>query len=125
VSKIFTVETADKMVMPGVSTMYKLASKELGAKHFMLVQYDYEPNWSSKRTHIHNHRESVYLILDGLARIHLNGEEHELGAGSVVYLSPGDMHGVVGSGPEGLKMIEAWAPTDPDIVYYENGKIVK
>lgn len=48
-----------------------------------------------------------------------------LESGMIAYLSPGDKHGVIGSGPDGFKMIEAWAPQDPDMTYYENGKIVK
>ena len=119
------VEEADKMVQEGVYTMYKLASKELGSKNFRVVQYDYESNWSTNKTHFHHKRESIYIILEGSAKVHLKGEVHELGAGSVVYLSPGDVHGVVGSGPDGLKMIEAWAPIDPDIVYYEDGKKIE
>lgn len=35
------------------------------------------------------------------------------------------MHGVTGSGPEGLKMIEVWAPQDLDVTYYEDGKVVE
>jgi quercetin dioxygenase-like cupin family protein len=124
-SKIFKVEEAEKLVKEGVYTMSWFASKHEGAKHFRAVQYDYEPNWSTNVTHLHNMRESVYIILEGLAKVHLNGEIHELGAGMVVYLSPGDVHGVVGSGPDGLKMIEVWAPVDQDIVYFEDGKEVK
>ena len=103
--------------------MYRLAGKDLGAKNFTTVMYEYEPNWTTKRMHTHDARESIYIILEGLAKVHLNGEEHELGPGMVVYLSPGDMHGVIGSGPEGMKMIEIWAPQDPDITYYEDGSI--
>ena len=125
VSKIFNVEEAPVYENEGVYKMYVLAGKQLGAKNFTAVMYDYEPDWTTKTTHIHDARESVYVILEGKARIHLNGEEHELEAGKVVYLSPGDMHGVIGSGPEGLKMIEVWAPQDPDITYYEDGKVVE
>ena len=124
-SKIFKATDAEKMVNEGVYTMYKLATKDLGAKNFTTVMYDYETNWSTKRRHTHDARESIYIILEGLAKVHLNGEDHELGPGMVVYLSPGDMHGVTGSGPEGLKMIEVWAPQDPDVTYYEYGKVVE
>lgn len=124
-SKIFKLEEAETIVQDGAYTMKWLASKHEGAKNFRTAQYVYEPNWSTNRTHLHNARESIYIILDGLANVHLNGETHELGAGMVVYLSPGDIHGVVGSGPEGLKMIEVWAPVDPDVIYYEDGKEIK
>jgi len=116
-SRIFRIEEAEKITEEGVYTMRWLASHHEGAQHFRAVQYEYVPNWSTEQVHLHRTTESVYIILEGSARVHLNGEEHELGPGTVVYLSPGDVHGVVGSGPEGLKMIEVWAPVDPDIVY--------
>jgi len=124
-SKIFKATDASTYVNEGVYTMYRLAGKDVGAKNFTTVMYDYAPNWSTKRRHTHDARESIYIILEGLAKVHLNGEDHELGPGMVVYLSPGDMHGVTGSGPEGLKMIEVWAPQDPDVTYYEDGKVVE
>jgi quercetin dioxygenase-like cupin family protein len=124
-SKIFKIDEAEKLVQEGVYTMSWLASKHEGAMNFRAVHYEYEPNWSTKKTHLHKARESVYIILEGLAKVHLNGEEHELGAGNVVYLSPGDIHGIVGSGPDGLKMIEVWSPVDPDIVYFEDGQPIE
>lgn len=123
-SRIFKATEASKMINDGVYTMYRLASKNLGATNFTVVMYEYEPNWSTRRKHTHDSRESLYIVLEGVAKVHLNGVDHELGSGMVVYLSPGDMHGVIGSGPEGLKMIEVWAPQDPDVTYYEDGKIV-
>lgn len=124
-SKIFKATNASKMINEGIYKMYRLAGKGLGAKNFTVVMYEYEPNWSTKRIHNHDARESIYIILDGVAKVHLNGEDHQLGPGMVVYLSPGDIHGVIGSGPSGFKMIEAWTPQDPDVTYYENGKIVE
>lgn len=125
VSKIFKLEEAEKMKQEGVYTMSWLASHHEGAKNFRAVHYEYESNWSTNKTHLHHARESVYIILAGLAKVHLNGELHELGASMVAYLTPGDIHGIVGSGPDGLKMIEVWSPVDPDIVYFEDGKEVK
>ena len=124
-SKIFNVKEARKSVNPGISDMYWLADKELGATKFMAVEYEYKPNFATKRVHYHEKRESAYIVLDGEAKIHLNGEEHVLHSGDVAYLSPKDIHGVVGSGPKGLKMIEIWSPQEQDIVYLEDGKVVK
>lgn len=124
-SKIFNVEEAEKIILEGAYTMRWFASKHEGATKFRAVQYDYEPNWSTNNTHLHKARESVYIIQGGLAKVHLNGEVHSLGEGMIVYLSPGNVHGIVGSGPEGLQMIEVWAPAEPDIVYFEDGKEIK
>ena len=123
-SKIFKIDEVETAEWEGVCTMRWIAgSKE--AKHFRFVHYTYEPNWSTNKTHLHHERESAYYILEGSARVHINGEETMIGPGTAVYLSPGDIHGVVGAGPEGLVLLEVWAPAEPDLVYYEDGEPVE
>ena len=123
-SKIFKVKEARKSTNPGVSEMYWLVDKDLGAEKLMAVLYEYQPNFSTKRVHYHERRESAYIVLEGEAHVHLNGEEHVLCPGDVAYLSPKDIHGVVGSGSKGLKMIEIWAPQEKDVIYLEDGEVV-
>jgi mannose-6-phosphate isomerase-like protein (cupin superfamily) len=124
-SKIFKIKEAKQNKWGDISTMYTIAGPDLGAKKFTAVMYDYNPNFTTKRTHYHVNRESAYIILEGEAKVHLNGKEHTLHAGEAAYLSPKDIHGIVGTGKEGLKMIEIWAPQEEDIVYLEDGKEVK
>jgi quercetin dioxygenase-like cupin family protein len=123
-SKIIKIDEAPPEPWEGVCDMRWIASSKVDAKHFRFVHYTYEPNWSSNMTHLHNARESAYYILEGKARLHLNGEEKWIKAGTAVYLSPGDIHSIVGAGPEGMKMLEVWAPTEPDIVYFKDGERV-
>ena len=123
-SKIFKVKEARKSTNPGASEMYWLVDKDLGAEKLMAVLYEYQPNFSTKRVHYHERRESAYIVLEGEGRVHLNGEEHILRPGDVAYLSPKDIHGVVGSGSNGLKMIEIWAPQEKDVIYLEDGEVV-
>lgn len=118
-SKIFNMENAKRVDTPGVSTMRWLLDREVGATKMMAALYDYEPNLRMERLHYHVSRESAYLVLEGEARIHLNGEEHKLGPETVVYISPGDVHAVVGTGVEGLKLLEVWSPAERDIVYLD------
>lgn len=124
-SRIFKVKDAKKVTNPGVSDVYWLVDKDVGAAKMMAVLYEYQPNFSTKRVHYHERRESAYIVLGGEARVHLNGEDHVLHPGDVAYLSPKDIHGVVGSGPKGLKMIEIWAPQEKDVIYIEDGKVVE
>jgi len=120
-SKIFNLGEARKVEAPGISTTYMVVDKEMGALKMMALVYDYEPNLDLKKVHYHVNRESAYLILEGEARLHLNGENHVVGPGTFVYLSPGDVHGVIGTGEKGLKYLEFWAPQDKDVVYLEDG----
>lgn len=124
VSKIFKIDEVETQEWEGVCTMRWIAGRD-DAKNFRFVHYKYEPNWSTNKTHLHHARESAYYILEGSARVSINGKEHVIGPSSAVYLKPGDIHGVVGAGPKGLVMLEVWAPVEPDIVYYEDGKKIK
>ncbi len=124
-SKIFKVKDARKSINPSVSDMYWLVDKDLGTTKMMAVLYEYLPNFSTKRVHYHEKRESAYIVLEGEAKIHLNGKEHVLGPGDTAYLSPKDIHGVVSSGSRELKMIEIWAPQEKDVIYLEDGKVVE
>ncbi len=118
-SKIFKLEEAEKVEDPGTRTMHWLMNAGLGAEKMRVVVYDFEPNLRFDKVHYHDERESIYVILGGTAIVHLNGEEHILEANTVAYLSPGDIHGVVGTGEDGLKMLEAWAPAERDTTYMD------
>lgn len=124
-SKVFKIEDVETQEWEGVATMRWITSKADNAKHLRFVHYTYEPNWSTNKTHLHHTRESAYYILEGKAIVHLNGEDIEMDAGTAANLAPGDIHGVVGAGPEGMVMLEVWAPAEPDIVYFEDGKKVE
>ncbi len=119
-SKIFKVADAKTVDTPGVNAMRWLLDGEVGATRMMAALYDYEPNLRMEKLHYHVARESAYMILEGEARIHLNGEVHTLNPETVVYISPGDIHGVVGTGAEGLRLLEVWSPAERDIVYLDN-----
>lgn len=124
-SKIIKMNEAPTEPWEGVCDMRWIASSKVDAKHFRFVHYTYEPNWSSNKTHLHYERESAYYILEGKAKLHINGEEKWIEEGTAVYLTPGDIHSIVGAGPDGMKMLEVWAPTEPDIVYFVDGVEVK
>jgi mannose-6-phosphate isomerase-like protein (cupin superfamily) len=58
----------------------------------------------------------VYIVLQGNATLLLNGTEHQLKPETVVYLSPGDKHGITSTGSETFRMIEVYSPLGPDRV---------
>jgi len=116
-SRIFKLTDARTVEEVGISKTRWLVDRELGATKMMAVLYEYEPNLKMNKLHYHANRESAYFILEGEAKIHLNGNEYNVGPGNFVYLSPKDIHGVVGTGNEGLKYLEFWAPLESDVVY--------
>jgi quercetin dioxygenase-like cupin family protein len=118
-SKIYSIEEAYKEVDPGIRTLTVLAGRRTGNEKMAAIIVEYEPGVEPGGIHYHERRESAYIALEGSATISLNGGEHEITAGTVVNLTPGDPHGFVKVGPDGYKMIEVWAPLDSDIVYID------
>ena len=118
-SRIYRFEEAHKDVEPGVRTRTALVGTSTGNEKVSAIIVEYEPGAEPGGIHYHERREAAYIVLEGSATIELNGAEHEIDAGTVVNITPGDTHGFVKVGSEGFKMIEVWAPLDPDMVYVD------
>jgi mannose-6-phosphate isomerase-like protein (cupin superfamily) len=110
---------ASKIEFPGLRTIYKFIDETMGAEHFGVQVVEYEPGFSTTKVHYHEKKESAYIITEGEGSMMLKGERHELRPGMVVYLRPIDHHGVVAAGPDGIKMIEVWAPYGKDFIDVE------
>ena len=110
---------ASKNEAPGLRTVHKFIDEGMGAKHFGVMMVEYESEISTTKVHFHEKKESAYIILEGEGSMKLNGVDYELGPGMVVFLSPSDHHGIVGTGPNGLKMIEVWSPLGKDRIDVE------
>jgi quercetin dioxygenase-like cupin family protein len=118
-SKIYRIEEAYREVNPGVRTLTALVGRRTGNEKVAAIIVEFKPGAEPGGIHYHERRESAYIALEGSATIMLNGEEHEITAGTVVNITPGDPHGFVKVGPEGFKMIEVFAPLDPDMIYID------
>ncbi len=118
-SKIYRIEEAHREVDPGVRTLTALVGRRTGNQKVAAIIVEFEPGAEPGGIHYHERRKSAYIALEGSATIMLNGEEHEITAGTVVNITPGDPHGFVKVGPDGFKMIEVFAPLDPDMIYVD------
>jgi quercetin dioxygenase-like cupin family protein len=118
-SKIYRIEEAYREVNPGVRTLTALVGRRTGNEKVAAIIVEFKPGAEPGGIHYHERRESAYIALEGSATIMLNGEEHEITAGTVVNITPGDPHGFVKVGQDGFKMIEVFAPLDPDMIYVD------
>jgi mannose-6-phosphate isomerase-like protein (cupin superfamily) len=118
--KIFTVQDASKTVVAGRGTTYRLINETMGAKRMGVMIIELEPNMQASGVHYHEHREAAYLVVEGSATLLLNGVEHPLIPNTVVFIPPGDHHGIIRTGTDGFKMIEVYAPLDPDRIEVES-----
>jgi quercetin dioxygenase-like cupin family protein len=64
----------------------------LGVKSFGMQVFDLPPNLDAYPEHDHSDdgQEEVYTVLDGAAKLHAGGEEHELRPGVFARVGPGE-----------------------------------
>jgi len=67
------------------------------------------PNCSSK-LHYHIKAEETYYILKGRARMVINGEDHLVCSGDVIFILPLEKHQIFTQGMEDLEFITICAP---------------
>ena len=113
-AKFFKVKDAPKTSVDGRGTTYRLINETMGAARMGVMIVELEPNIESAGVHYHEKREASYIVIHGTATVLLNGVEHHLHPNMVVYIPPGDTHGIIRTGEEGFKMIEVYSPLDPD-----------
>jgi quercetin dioxygenase-like cupin family protein len=113
-AKIFKVNDAPQTSVAGRGTTYRLINETMGAEKMGVMIVELEPNMESAGVHYHEKREAAYIVVHGTATMLLNGIEHQLHPNTVVYIPPGDKHGIICAGKEGFKMVEVYSPLEPD-----------
>ena len=113
-SRIINIENGKKNNIPGLRTVIKFINEDFGAKRIGVQIVEYEAGVQTGGVHYHERRESAYVVIEGTAKMSLNGKIHELKPNMAVLLTPGDIHGIIGTGDEVFKMIEVYSPLDPD-----------
>jgi len=111
---IYHVKDTKTIIWPGQRIMHLLINDTIGADQMAMMLIEFEPNIQASAIHYHEQREATYIVVEGSATLLLNGTEHELTPDTVVFIPPGDHHGIIRTGNEGFKMVEVYAPLDPD-----------
>jgi len=78
----------------------------------LLDLYCLEPG-QAQRPHTHAEQDKIYVVLEGTARVSLDGVEETAGPGEVVLARAGIAHGVVNDGPGRLLLLVVVAPPPP------------
>ena len=66
--------------------------------------------------HLHNEVENVYYVISGDVVIRLDGVDHPVQAGQVVFIPPGVAHSATNVGTTDAQLLELYAPVDVDFV---------
>jgi quercetin dioxygenase-like cupin family protein len=84
----------------------KLVRHGLGVESFGMQVIEMPPNADRYPEHDHSHdgQEGGYTVLDGAAKLHADGEEHELAPGTFARVGPGQTRKIV-TGPEGARIL--------------------
>ena len=76
------------------------------------------PPGKASRKHSHPVAEESYYILQGAARLVLDGETYTLTAGQAVAITPPSVHQIFNDGPDALHFlaicVPAWTPNNSD-----------
>ena len=76
---------------------------------FFCDVYGFEPGQSQK-PHAHAGSDKVYVVVEGRARVQVDGDELELTEGQSALAPAGSDHGVTNPGPGRLAMLVFMAP---------------
>ena len=70
--------------------------------------------------HYHEKRESLLFLIKGNAVEIVEGEEHPVKAGDVLFIPAGEKHTIVNRSDEELRYLEFFTPLDEDFIIVES-----
>lgn len=77
---------------------------------------------SAQRPHGHD-AQQVYVVLRGRGRMRVRQEEREVGAGDLVFIPPGAVHGIESLGADELAYVSAATPAFDLAALYDRGPL--
>jgi mannose-6-phosphate isomerase-like protein (cupin superfamily) len=108
-----TLEQSPKNRRGGGQTSYLLlAPAQFGSRNLAITWVQGAPG-SQQSLHAHPDSEQVYVIVAGRGRMMVDGQERDVGAGTMVLIPPGAQHAIRNPGPEQLIYVTATSPPFP------------
>jgi mannose-6-phosphate isomerase-like protein (cupin superfamily) len=86
-----------------------LAPGQFGSQRMAITLVEGRPG-SQQSLHTHADCEQVYVIVSRRGRMIVAGEEQDVEAGTLVFISPGAEHAIHNPGPDQLVYVSATAP---------------
>jgi mannose-6-phosphate isomerase-like protein (cupin superfamily) len=95
--------------------MTRLVDQTTGASnvdvHINVINVDSGPG----EMHFHKYAENVYIVMEGMLEVVVEGERHLLGPNEVGFIPPGIVHTAGNAGTHGVcTVIEVYAPAGQD-----------
>jgi mannose-6-phosphate isomerase-like protein (cupin superfamily) len=89
-----------------------LAEGQFGSRNLAVTWVEGAPG-SQQPVHAHADSEQAYVIVRGSGRVILADEEHEVSAGTLVFIPPATPHAIRNDGDEPLVYVSATSPPFP------------
>jgi len=71
-------------------------------------------------THYHERSENIYIVLEGMFEVRVEGQAYLFGPNEVAYIPPGVRHSAGNAGTTVARVIEIYAPPGPDFHIVED-----
>lgn len=97
-------------------SVMRFVDAEIGAKQVDLHLNTIYAGSAPGPYHLHNEVENVYYVLEGDAVIRIDGVDHPVTPGSVVFIPPGIPHSATNVGTTDVRLLEIYAPVNVDFV---------
>jgi mannose-6-phosphate isomerase-like protein (cupin superfamily) len=120
-ARIITPESAPtKQLRYNRGSVSRFVDAEIGAKQVDLHLNTIYAGSAPGPYHLHNEVENVYYVLEGDAVIRIDGVDHPVSPGSVVFIPPGIPHSATNVGDTDVRLLEIYAPVNVDFVEVED-----
>lgn len=93
----------------GGYSKYLVEPERMGSRHFDFRLSSYEPG-GLVEPHTHEVAEHVYYFISGTGVAECGDEKREVGPGTVMFVPPGVVHAVTGTGQTDLVFVVATSP---------------
>jgi mannose-6-phosphate isomerase-like protein (cupin superfamily) len=94
----------------------RMINENTGASEFGLLLVEVLKGSPTPGFHYHVKRESAYIVVEGKAKVTIDDKDYIVEPETVVFISPGEKHRIENIGDTDFKMLEVYAPLDPDRV---------
>lgn len=109
-------EAPRRELQPDRGVSVGLVNETLGSGRLDVHVNMLKPGAAGGPYHYHNDSENVYVVLEGRVRVWLDGVEHNLHPGHVVFIPPGVPHSASNVDTSEARILEIYAPPRPDFM---------
>jgi mannose-6-phosphate isomerase-like protein (cupin superfamily) len=100
----------------GRGSSFRLINETTGSQLVDFHVNILKPNSGPGPYHYHSNAENIYYVIEGRAKVTIEGTETFAGPGEAVFIPAGERHDVENVGDGDLKVIEVKAPWDSDFI---------